>query len=102
MEDREKKFEIGRLTVTRSVADLMKQDRQFRDFISVSLGRYVNCDWGDLTEGDKAKNDDAVLSGDDRIFGSYVHRLPDGGEIKIWIITEWDRSETTILFPDEY
>jgi hypothetical protein len=42
-------------------------------------------------------NDQAVKNGDDRIMGVYP---TDEGDI--WIITEWDRSVTTILFPSEY
>jgi hypothetical protein len=46
------------------------------------------------------QNDDAVKSGEDRILAAYIH--PSHPEWKIWIITEWDRSVTTILFPSEY
>lgn len=38
--------------------------------------------------------------GDDRIFAAYEHPLHE--DWKIWIITEWDHSVTTILFPSEY
>ena len=53
-------------------------------------------DWGDLRQEDKALNDQAVESGD-QVMAKY---LTSKG--KIWIITEWDRSATTILFPCEY
>ena len=43
-------------------------------------------------------NDAAVKSGKDRIHAAYVNKTGD----KIWIITEWDRSVTTVLFPSDY
>jgi hypothetical protein len=61
------------------------------------LDKHVRGNWGDLCADDKKVNDDAVKDGD-RIFSAYV--LPNGE--KIWIITERDRSVTTLLLPDEY
>ncbi|MDE6020535.1 MAG: hypothetical protein K2H01_06040 [Ruminococcus sp.] len=51
-----------------------------------------------MDDEDKALNDAAVKNGDERIFAAYI----DSTGRKIWIITEWDRSATTILFPSEY
>ncbi len=48
----------------------------------------------------KDQNDAAVKNGNDRILAAYKNSGPKAW--KIWIITEWDRSYTTILFPDEY
>ena len=61
------------------------------------LTRHATCDWGDLDQGDKAENDAALKDGT-RILSSY--RLSD--DTRIWIITEADRSATTILLPEEY
>ncbi|CAG9234947.1 hypothetical protein [Burkholderia vietnamiensis] len=61
------------------------------------LARHANCDWGELSVEDFAANELAVLTGR-RLLSSYD--LP-GGE-KIWVITEADRSATTILLPDDY
>ena len=54
-------------------------------------------DWGDLNAADRAANDRALQSGE-RIISAY--RL--GNDQKIWIITEADRSATTIVLPAEY
>jgi hypothetical protein len=56
-------------------------------------------DWGLGVVGpeDWAANDRALADGD-RLLSSY---LTDGGT-KVWIITEWDRSVTTVLLPEEY
>lgn len=50
-----------------------------------------------MCEEDKATNDNALVT-EGRLFSSYDYKE----DIKIWIITEWDRSATTILFPSEY
>ena len=62
------------------------------------LGRHETGDWGDLGDEDKAANESALLTGE-RILSSY--NLP-GTDERIWIITEWDRSATTLLLPEEY
>lgn len=93
-----KKFELGQLVVTRAVADRMQTDEKFTRFVQLSLGRYINCDWGSMADEDKAMNDAAVKSGEDRIHAAYVNKAGD----KIWIITEWNRSVTTVLFPSDY
>jgi hypothetical protein len=54
--------------------------------------------WGDLDASDRSLNDAALQSGSDRLFSSY-QVAPD---LKLWIITEWDRSVTTLLLPSEY
>lgn len=61
------------------------------------IHRHVTGDWGDLGAEDKQQNLLAIRSGL-RIFSSYKI----GASVKIWIITEVDRSSTTLLLPDEY
>lgn len=62
------------------------------------LHRHLNGDWGDLDDYDKRQNDAALKSGEDRLFSSY-QITPNQ---QLWIITEWDRSVTTLLLPSEY
>jgi hypothetical protein len=59
--------------------------------------RHARGDWGDVDAHDKRANDAAVKQGT-RIVSAYV--LDDG--TRVWIITEADRSSTTILLPEEY
>ncbi len=61
------------------------------------LCRHVGGDWGDLDEEDRAENELSLQEGF-RLLSAY--RLRDG--TRIWIITEADRSSTTILLPREY
>lgn len=62
------------------------------------LARHATGDWGDMDPADAALNNEAVSKGNDRILSSY--KIGQGE--KVWIITERDRSSTTILLPDEY
>jgi len=89
-------FPLGRIVWTRGVNDRVAVDTPFSMFILDSLIRHANCDWGELSIGDKRENDFS-LDKQLRLLSSYQFN-----EWKIWIITEADRSITTILFPSEY
>jgi len=60
------------------------------------LGRHIGGDWGDLFAADVAANVHAIQH-DERILSAYVLH----GE-KFYVITEWDRSVTTLLLASEY
>lgn len=60
------------------------------------LSRHVRGDWGDLDEEDKKENELSVTEGF-RILSAYGK-----GDSRLWVITEADRSATTILLPREY
>lgn len=87
------KFKLGQVVITNSVNAKISESIEFSQFILDSIFKYRNCDWGDLDKEDWKMNDSAVKNGDDRIFARYND---------IYIITEWDRSVTTILFCNEY
>ena len=88
---------MGRLLMTRGVNDQVAENEAFAKFAMSSLTRHRRGDWGDLTEEDKQENELSLKKGY-RLLSAYeTQELP-----KIWIITEADRSATTILFPDEY
>jgi hypothetical protein len=86
-------FPLGRIVATPGAIEVM--DRLGIDAL-VLLSRHVRGDWGDLSEEDKRENEFSVPRRL-RILSAYGH-----GEDKLWIITEADRSATTILRPDEY
>lgn len=90
-----RKFGLGQTVVTRGVAEELENE-EFSKFVTQSIIRHANGDWGDLEAEDKEANDYAV-DHEERIFSAYKK-----GDWKIWIITEWDRSVTTVLFPEEY
>jgi hypothetical protein len=67
------------------------------------LARHSVGDWGTLDVDDRALNDEAVahegdLDRQQRVLSAYETRRGD----RIWIITEWDRSITTVLLPEDY
>ena len=93
-------FKTGITVMTRGIADRIEEDQQFAEFVTKCFGRYIGCDWGDLDKDDARANDKAVADGDDRILAAYEREGFPGD--RIWIITEWDRSATTVLFPSEY
>jgi hypothetical protein len=90
-------FDLGRVLCTNGIHNFIEENDSNDLYIAKCLDRYINCDWGEMCDEDKEMNDDALTSGG-RIFASYEK----DGMPKIWIITEWDRSATTILFPSEY
>lgn len=61
------------------------------------LARHLSGDWGAVPIEDAQLNDQALQS-DGRVLSSY----PLGGNTRIWVVTEWDRSVTTFLLPEEY
>jgi len=68
-----------------------------KDCILEALTRHSLGDWGDVCPEDREHNDDAAEHGE-RVLSVYT--AADG--TKFWIITEWDRSCTTVLLPEEY
>ena len=93
------KFKLGQTVMTRGVNDKIAEDSKFSKFVLGSMQRHAAGDWGDMEKEDLKANEDALMTGEARLFSAYE----PGNELpKIWIITEWDRSVTTVLFPDEY
>lgn len=90
-------FELGKIFQTKGIYEARKKKTQFDKEVEHSLMRYCQADFNDMVQEDIEINESAIANGDDRIFGVYNTCLG-----KIYIITEWDRSCTTILFPDEY
>ncbi len=91
-------FPLDTLVMTAGVNGEVAVSADFTKFVIRSLTRHKKGDWGDMSQEDKNENDLALKMGNLRIFSAYESpALP-----KIWIITEADRSATTILFPDEY
>jgi hypothetical protein len=84
-----KMFELGQIVATRGAVE-------HEDKFPEILARHVTGDWGDCYPEDAEMNNEAVTTGD-RIMS--VYKFPT---VTLWVITEWDRSVTTILLPEEY
>ncbi len=85
------------MVVTRGVNDLIAGNADFAKHVHLSLSRHLAGDWGDVCDDDRVSNE-LALQGGERLFSVYKKE----GLPKIWIITEWDRSVTNVLFPEEY
>ncbi len=86
------KFPLGKLTATPGALTALS-DAEMQD----ALNRHANCDWGQLDEHDRAENDRALQNGT-RVLSAYDSQ----NGTRFWVITEHDRSVTTILLPQEY
>lgn len=86
-------FQLGQIVATPGALDVL-------DRVAVNaaelLQRHQSGDWGSVPAEDAEENDHSVVNGN-RILSSYTL-----GEDRIWIITEADRSYTTLLLPEEY
>lgn len=91
------KFKLGQLVATRGINARLLEDSSFSKFLWDSFAKYKHCNWGDICDEDKKMNDRAVKNNDDRIVARY--NSPHGD---VYMITEYDRSVTTVLFVDEY
>jgi len=85
---------IGAIVATPgALAALQKAEQQPGEFLT----RHVNREWGDLSDEDRKENDYSLEHGF-RLLSAYRTQAGD----KLWIITESDRSVTTLLLPEEY
>ena len=86
-------FELGQTVITPACLELIEhQGKSPEEF----LARHHVGDWGEVCDEDKQMNEEA-LWGDSRIMSVYKTETGD-----VWIITEADRSSTTLLLPSEY
>jgi hypothetical protein len=87
-------FPLGEVVITSNALDYLNE----QNFNGLDLlKRHHSGDWGDLCDEDKEINNDAVKSKQDRILSAYI---VDG--VKLYVITEWDYSVTTILLASDY
>jgi hypothetical protein len=88
------KFSLGQIVATPGALDALSQAKQ--DPLAL-LARHQAGDWGELSAEDKRENELSLRQGF-RILSAYT--LTTG--VKVWLITEADRSSTTILLPEDY
>jgi hypothetical protein len=86
------KFPSGKIVITPNAMNTLSP----RD-VQAALARHFSGDWGDVDQRDQKDNALSLLKGY-RLFSAY--HAADGA--KFWIITEADRSATTVLLPDDY
>ena len=88
------RFELGKTLMTRGAQGALEEAGQApHEFLQM----HERGDWGEVSDDDRQENELSVKEGF-RILSAY---LTNKGQ-RIWVITEADRSSTTILLPDEY
>ena len=86
------RFSLGQTVITRgALAVLTAED------VQAAVRRHSSCDWGDVCPEDWQLNDAALRDGT-RLLSAYR----SSGGTRFWVITEADRSATTVLLPEEY
>ena len=90
------KVTLGRVVATAAVSEWMERRPGRADAVNSCAGRHAAGDWGGVSDADAAANNAAISDGE-RLLSSYE---VDGRGL--WVITEADRSVTTILFPEDY
>jgi hypothetical protein len=90
--DGNRAFELGRTVITRNALDTLDPDD-----VQASLTRHARCDWGECCAEDAQENEFSLREGC-RLLSVYHDR----NEKKFWVITEADRSATTVLLPEDY
>jgi hypothetical protein len=88
------RFPLGQLVATPGALDALAEAGQTPlDFLS----RHARGDWGDVDAHDRAANDRALEDGS-RLLSAYT----TAKGVRLWVITEADRSSTCLLLPEEY
>jgi hypothetical protein len=88
------KFLLGQLVATPGALEALQDSGQSpAEFIA----RHVQADWGEVCAGDGKLNDEALVIGE-RVLSAYRTRKG----VRLWVITEADRSSTCVLLPEEY
>lgn len=88
------RFRLGQTCMTRGAQEALEEARQSP---SEFLRRHSEGDWGELSDEDRKENELSLKEGF-RILSAYS----TSKGARLWIITEADRSSTTILLPEEY
>jgi len=86
-------FDLGQIVITRHALNELSEEE-----VGVALERHLSGDWGELNSFDWEQNELALINGNARLFSVYKNQA---GTV-FWIITEHDRSVTTVLLPSDY
>lgn len=87
------RFTLGQVVATPGALRLLGQHQHLPHHF---LQRHAAGDWGELSPDDRQANETALIHGQ-RLLSAYCL-----GESRLWLITEADRSVTTLLLPEEY
>lgn len=86
------RFPLGRIVATPNAVATLNPKA-----IMVAIHRHISGDWGEVDAHDRAANEAALRHG-----GRLLSVYRDSGGIRFYIVTEADRSVTTVLLPEDY
>lgn len=86
------RFELGRTVITANAASMLASEEVLQ-----AIGRHARGEWGELCEEDRKENEHSLREGF-RLLSAYRDRKG----VRFWVITEADRSVTTVLLPEDY
>jgi hypothetical protein len=96
-------IELGQVVGTRNFVALFSNETQLNTAVHLVLDKYRFGDWGLVSIRSKALNDEALdTTNPGRVFAKYSIKAPTGRYVEIFVITEWDRSVTTLMLPEDY
>ena len=87
-------FPLGQMVMTRGAMRVLQDSNELP---TKFLWKHQTGDWGEICEDDKVLNDESISTGG-RLLSSYKTLTKK----VVYVITEWDRSVTTVLLPSEY
>ena len=90
--DQSPRFPLGRVVVTHRASTVIP-----REDVLAALERFACGDWGEVDRHDAAQNEQALQDG-----GRLLSVFHSSSGASFWIITEMDRSVTSVILPDEY
>jgi hypothetical protein len=89
---RKRKFPLGQVVITSNAQQTIAPAE-----VSEALARHAGGDWGELCKEDRQLNENSLKEGG-RLLSAYAAK----DSTKFWIVTEADRSVTTVLLPEDY
>ena len=94
------KFSLGRVVITAIAMSAINEahgEERGKQLVQQVLARHNAGDWGEMSKDDIKSNNQGLQEGD-RLFSSYEKEFG----FKVWVITEHDRSYTTVMLPTDY
>ncbi len=86
------RFALGQVVATPAALEAVT-----RNDVLIALQRHAGGDWGEVCSEDRGANDEALRCGT-RLLSVYT----SASGVRFWVITEADRSATTVLLPSDY
>jgi hypothetical protein len=96
-------LKLGQVVGTRNFVALFPNETLLNAAVHLVLQKYQFGDWGLVSMRSKALNDEALdANSPGRVLAKYSIKAPNGRYVDIFVITEWDRSVTTLMLTEDY